>query len=162
MIRHVNLQDTKAIGAIYNEYIRTSIVTFDTEPVEEEEMRRRITLISNHYPFFVYETDNEVAGYCYAHAWKEKAAYRHTLETTIYLSPQHTGKGIGRQLMLRLIEECRKSGYHTLVACITEGNEASHILHLKLGFKQVSSFEQVGLKFDRWLGVADYQLLLVP
>ena len=105
---------------------------------------------------------DEVVGYCYAHAWKEKAAYKYTLETTVYLSPGYKGKGIGRQLMERLIEECRVGGYHALIACITEGNEASCSLHEKLGFRKVSHFEKVGLKFGRWLDVVDYELIIKP
>ena len=68
-------------------------------------MRSRITEISAHFPYFVYEVDNKVVGYCYAHPWKERAAYRYTLETTVYLSPERTGKGIGKQLMVKLIDE---------------------------------------------------------
>ena len=152
MIRQVELQDAKAITNIYNEYVLHSVATFDTEPVQEEEMRARIAEISSRFPYFVYEEDKEITGYCYAH----------TLETTVYLSPGHTGKGIGMLLMQRLIEACRENGYRALIACITEGNEASNILHERLGFKQVSHFTKVGLKFDRWLDVADYELLLFP
>ena len=148
MIRQVEFQDAKAITDIYNEYVLHSVATFDTEPVQEEEMRARIAEI--------------ITGYCYAHTWKEPSAYRYTLETTVYLSPGHTGKGIGMLLMQRLIEACRENGYRALIACITEGNEASNILHERLGFKQVSHFKKVGLKFDRWLDVADYELLLLP
>lgn len=160
MIRKVHLQDAKAITDIYNEYVINSTATFDTQPLELEEMQSRIIQLSANYPYFVYETDGVVAGYCYAHAWKEKAAYKFTLETTVYISPQYIGKGIGKQLMQSLIEECRKEGYHALIACITEGNEVSNLLHTKLGFKQVSHFEKVGLKFDCWLGVVDYELIL--
>ena len=110
----------------------------------------------------MYVDQDEVVGYCYAHTWKERSAYRYTLETTVYLSPGHTGKGIGMLLMKKLIGACRENGYRALIACITEGNEASNILHEKLGFKQVSHFKKVGLKFDRWLDVADYELLLPP
>ena len=162
MIRKADLEDAEAIAAIYNEYVINSTATFETEPVTVEEMRERITQISAGFPYLVYETGNEVAGYCYAHPWKERAAYKYTLETTVYLSARHTGKGIGKLLMERLIDECRKRGYHALIACITEGNETSCALHSKLGFKQVSGYEQVGRKFNRWLGVADYELLLVP
>ena len=160
MIRKVNLQDCKAITDIYNEYVTNSVATFETEPVSEEEMQSRISRFSSDFPYFVYEADGEVIGYCYAHPWKEKAAYKYTLETTVYLSPRHVGKGAGRQLMQKLIDECRTAGYHALIACITEGNVASFALHANLGFKQVSNFEQVGLKFDRWIGVVDYELLL--
>lgn len=162
MIRRVKLEDAKAITTIYNEYVEHSVVTFDTEPLREEDMRSRIAEIAARFPYFVYEEDGRVTGYCYAHLWKERDAYKHTLETTVYMAPGYLGKGIGKMLMQRLIEECKREGYHALVACITEGNAASDSLHLGLGFKQVSHFEKVGLKFGRWLDVVDYELLLIP
>lgn len=162
MIRQVKPGDAKAIADIYNEYVLHSTATFDTKPLQEEEMRARITEISSRFPYFVYEENKKITGYCYAHTWKERYAYRYTLETTIYLSPQYIGKGIGTLLMQKLMEACRKNDYHTLIACITEGNEASKILHEKLGFKQVSHFTKVGLKFNRWLDVTDYELQLTP
>ena len=75
-------------------------------------------------------------------------------------TPSHTGKGIGKELMLHLIEECRRYGLHALIACITEGNEASYALHEKLGFEKVSYFREVGRKFGKWLGIVDYELIL--
>lgn len=161
MIRRVKLQDAKAITTIYNEYVEHSVATFDTEPLREEDMRSRIAEIAARFPYFVYEEDGRVTGYCYAHLWKERDAYKHTLETTVYMAPGYLGKGIGKMLMQRLIEECKREGYHALIACITEGNAASDSLHLGLGFKQVSHFEKVGLKFGRWLDVVDYELLLI-
>ena len=76
MIRRVELQDAKAIAAIYNEYVIHSVVTFDIEPVREEDMRGRIAGISAHYPYFVCESDGKVVGYCYAHPWKQDAEDR--------------------------------------------------------------------------------------
>lgn len=70
MIRQVELQDAKAITNIYNEYVLHSVATFDTEPVQEEEMRARIAEISSRFPYFVYEEDKEITGYCYAHTWR--------------------------------------------------------------------------------------------
>ena len=98
MIRDVKPQDATAITKIYNEYITNSIISFETEPLTEEDMLSRIVQISSKYPYFVYETDGIVVGYCYAHAWKERAAYRYTAETTVYLSPAYTGRGIGTLL----------------------------------------------------------------
>ena len=144
MIRTVKFQDARAIANIYNEYIKNSVISFETEPLSLQEMQSRIVEISAHFPYYVYEQqDGEILGYCYAHLWKERDAYKHTL-------------------MQRLIGECCRQGYHALIACITEGNEASILMHSKLGFKQVSHFEKVGFKFGRWLGVVDYELLLVP
>jgi L-amino acid N-acyltransferase YncA len=105
MIRRVELQDAKAITTIYNEYVGHSVATFETEPLREEDMRNRIAGIAVRFPYFVYEEEGKVVGYCYAHLWKERAAYRHTLETTVYLAPGYEGKGIGRELMERLIED---------------------------------------------------------
>ena len=90
MIREVRLEDVKAITAIYNEYVINSTATFETQPVKEEEMCARVRAISTNFPYFVYEADNEIAGYCYAHPWKEKAAYKYTLENTINIYPQNT------------------------------------------------------------------------
>ena len=123
-------------------------------------MEKRIYLLSKDFPYFVYEENNEILGYCYVHHWKEKAAYKYTLETTVYLSPNAKGKGIGTLLMTKLIDICKEQGYHNLIACITSGNEASFKLHTKLGFKKVSHFHEVGLKFNQWLDVIDYELIL--
>ena len=107
MIRQVELQDAKAITNIYNEYVLHSVATFDTEPVQEEEMRARIAEISSRFPYFVYEEDKEITAIVMPIV--ERAfSYRYTLETTVYLSPGHTGKGIGMLLMQRLIEACRE------------------------------------------------------
>ena len=106
------------------------------------------------------ENNGKLIGYCYAHPWKERAAYCKTLETTIYLASEAKGKGLGTRLMDRLIDECRNRGYHVLIACITAENEESCQFHERLGFKKVSHFEQVGQKFGRWLDVADYELIL--
>lgn len=160
MIRQVEPTDAKAIADIYNEFVTHSVATFEIEPISEDAMRKRIADISSCFPYFVYETNKQVAGFCYAHTWKERAAYRHTLETTIYISPLWQGQGIGRQLMTRLIKTCRQAGYLALIACITDSNESSKRLHATLGFKKVSHFEKVGMKFNLLLDVSDYELLL--
>lgn len=159
-IRNVTAADTKAITDIYNRYVTDSVVTFETKPLTEADMLHRIKETSAHHPYFVCEDNGNVAGYCYAHPWKERAAYSHTLETTVYISPKYHRMGIAQRLMDRLIDECRSRGYHALIACITGDNEASISLHRKLGFKQVSLFKEVGMKFGRWLDVTDYELVI--
>lgn len=163
-IRPAEARDVAAVTAIYNHYVLHDTATFETEAVSVDEMHRRIADISSHHPYFVCEVEEldgrKVVGYCYAHEWKPRAAYRHTLETTVYLAPAYCGRGIGRLLMEKLIDACRQSDCHALIACITGGNTASEVLHRKFGFKQVSHFEQVGRKFDRWLDVVDYELRL--
>lgn len=160
IIRPVSPQDALDIAEIYNEYILHSTATFETEPLSVEEMRIRLCEISADFPYFVYERQGRVMGYCYAHLWKERAAYCHTYETTIYLHPQVLGASIGKRLMQKLIETCRERDCHALIACITEENEASCRFHERLGFRRVSHFRQVGRKLGRWLDIVDYELLL--
>ena len=160
MIRKVTIQDAQAIADIYNVYVQNSVATFETEPVTLQEMCWRIEEISAQYPYLVYEEDGKILGYCCAHEWKTRTAYSQTLETTVYVAVTSQRKGIGKKLMKHLIEECRLTGAHALIACITDGNDDSVMLHQKFGFHQVSHFCQVGKKFGRWLDVVDFQLLL--
>jgi L-amino acid N-acyltransferase YncA len=160
MIRPVEERDIKSITTIYNQYITETTITFETKQLTENEMSARVKSISVTSPYFICEEDGNLLGYCYAHPWKERAAYSKSYETTVYISPENRGRGIGTKLMERLIADCRQRGVHALIACITGGNEASNHLHEKLGFHQVSLFRQVGMKFGKWLDVMDYELIL--
>lgn len=160
MIRPVTLSDAERITEIYNHYIAETTISFETEPLTVAQMADRINDISAHWPYFVYEHNGNVLGYCYAHPWKERAAYSATPETTIYLDKDATRRGIGRLLMQHLIEACRTKGFHALIACITADNAPSIALHKDLGFSQVSLFKEVGRKFDRLLDVVDMELIL--
>lgn len=160
MIRNATIDDADAIARIYNKYVEDSVISFETETVSDEEMRRRVSEISSNYPFLVYEHDGCVVGYCYAHQWKERAAYARTLETTIYLDNAYCHQGIGRKLMVALIDRCRQAGVCVLIACITGGNNQSIALHERLGFKKVSHFYNVGCKLGLVLDVVDYELEL--
>ena len=145
MITEVTTKDSTEITAIYNHYIRESVATFDTEEWSVEKMSERIQTLSSAYPYIVFRMpEGKIGGFCYAHPWKEKDAYSRTLETTVYVSPEYTGRGI----------------FLTLIACITEGNESSFRLHEKLGFERVSHFKKVGMKFGKYLDVIDYELIL--
>ncbi len=160
MIRKVKEEDAAEICGIYNPFVSESTVSFEERPVEVEEMKRRIREISEHCPYLVYEEAGSVMGYSYAHPWKIRAAYSTTMETTVYVSPEAEGRGVGTVLMKRMIEECRRMGVHSLIACITSDNERSIAFHEKLGFEAVSRFREVGRKFNRWLDVTDMELLL--
>lgn len=160
-IRPVSLTDCEAITDIYNHYITRTVISFETEALTPEEMAERIRHISSRYPYFVsVSPEGEIEGYCYAHPWKERAAYAGTLESTVYLHPDRTGAGTGAELMKVLIKECRDRGVDNLIACITYGNHASCRMHERLGFRKVSHFRRVGRKFGLSLDVVDYQLSL--
>ncbi len=161
MIRPVKIHDAASIMNIYNHYITESTISFETEPLTLEQMQVRISEIAAKYPYFVSISERDTLnGYCYAHTWKERAAYGKTLETTVYISPKYQNQGIGHDLMTRLIDRCREEGYRTLVACITATNTKSINFHKRLGFKQVSHFEKVGNKNGEELDVIDMQLIL--
>lgn len=160
MIRKVKLEDAESIVNIYNKYIENTTVSFETEPLSADQMRQRISDISSHYPYFVYEKEGKVLGYAYVHLWKERAAYSKTLETTIYLTPEEKHCGVGTELMKHVIDECRQLGYRVLIACITGENTESMKFHETLGFKKASHFHDVGEKFGRLLDVVDMELKL--
>ncbi len=160
-IRPVSAADCKAITDIYNHYITRTVISFETRTLTADEMAERIRTISSGHPYLVsVSPDGEIEGYCYAHPWKERAAYAGTLESTVYLHPDRTGTGTGARLMEALIDECRARGVDNLIACITYGNHASCRMHERLGFKKVSHFHRVGHKFGLTLDVVDYQLSL--
>lgn len=160
MIRKVRIEDAAQICGIYNPFVTGSTVSFEERPVEVEEMKRRIREISEHCPYLVYEEEGRVMGYSYVHPWKIRAAYSTTMETTVYVTPEAEGRGVGTVLMKNLIDDCRRMGVHSLIACITSDNERSIAFHEKLGFEAVSRFREVGRKLGRWLDVTDMELLL--
>lgn len=158
-IRPVAETDAEALARIYNHYITETTVSFETEPITAAEMLRRIRLISACHPYIVIEQEGRVAGYSYVHPWKERAAYCHTLELTIYLDHEARGRGLGSMLIDEILKECKEhTDCHALIASITEENKESMAFHRRHGFEQVSCFKKVGNKFGRWLDVVDMEL----
>ena len=159
-VRPVSPDDSAALAAIYNYYVRGTVISFETEPLSEEEMRERIVQTSAEYPYLVCECEGQVVGYACAHRWKERAAYSQTWESSIYLHHEWRARGLGRALMEALVPLCRAAGCRALIACITAENQASVAFHESLGFRQVSLFPAVGCKFGRLLDVVDLYLPL--
>ena len=158
--RKIEEQDIPQITELYNWYIANGVESFETEPLTEGQMRRRVEDISARFPYYVAVDEGRVVGYCYAHPWKERAAYSRTFETTIYLRHDIKRQGVGTELMRLLITDCRSLGCKALIACITGENEASIAFHRRLGFEQASLFKSVGYKHGRWLDVVDMELIL--
>jgi len=160
MIRNLKITDAKQIADIYNYYVLNSVVTFDEVPFTETAFRDRIFSISSTYPFLVYEEENMVLGYAYANMFRQKPAYKNTVETTIYLANEAQGKQIGTKLYGSLLNLLRDQKYHVAIGGLTLPNEASVKLHEKLGFEQVAHFKEVGYKFNQWLDVGFWELIL--
>ena len=144
-----------AITTIYAHHVLHGLASFEIEPPSEDDMRRRIDIVSRNYPYLVpylvAECDREVVGYAYASPYRLRPAYRHTAENSVYLHSAWTGRGIGRQLM-SLLAECEARGLRQIVAVIGDSaNCASIRLHKSLGFREVGVLRSVGFKFGRWV-----------
>lgn len=160
MIRDVKLEDSQDICHIYNHYIKNTSVTFEEEEVTDNIMLDRIKTISKNFFWIVYEVDKEVLGYAYASSFKSRSAYKNTVECSIYLKDTEGGRGIGSKLFSELIKRCREMDLHAIIGTITLPNEGSIAIHEKFGFKKVGHFKEVGFKFNRWVDVGSWQLLL--
>lgn len=159
MIRDAVAGDAEAICRIYNPYIEQTVITFETEPVTAEAMSARIEQYSARLPWLVFEEDGALLGYAYAAKWKERSAYRHAVESSVYLAPSATGRGLGSLLYRALFHRLRALSVHAVLAGITLPNEASIALHERLGFQKVAHLREVGWKFDRWIDVGYWELV---
>jgi phosphinothricin acetyltransferase len=159
MIRSCQPSDAAQICAIYNHFIRETVVTFEEVPVAEREMAQRIEEVTERFPWFVWEQDGSIAGYAYAAPWRARAAYRFSVESTVYLSPLFTGRGIGTKLYQALIADLRGRGAHCAVGGIALPNPASIALHEKVGFSKVGQLREVGWKLGRWVDVGYWALV---
>ena len=147
--------DLPNIREIYNHYVRNSTVTFDEKAMTLAELRRKFEKATKlKMPFIVAESPSgQILGYAYVYPWKEKAAYRFTVENSIYLGPASTGKGLGKVLMQELLDRSKAAGIKEVIAVIADkGAEASIQMHRNFGFKQIGHMGKVGFKFGRWLG----------
>ncbi len=159
MIRKVEANDAESIAEIYNHYIVNTVATFEEAPVCDKEMMQRIAQVAEYeLPWLVAENERgELIGYAYATKWRERFAYRFSVEITVYLSPAQSNKGVGSKLYAALFDELNQRGVHSVIGGITLPNSASVALHEKFGLKQVARFDEVGFKFDRWLDVGYWQ-----
>ncbi|MBP6826164.1 MAG: N-acetyltransferase [Saprospiraceae bacterium] len=160
MLRPVKIQDAQEISEIYNYYILNSVITFEESPVSVEEMGDRIASISSEFPWLVYEQDRQIVGYAYASKWKARSAYRHSAEITVYLKQGQSGKGVGTLLYADLIDRLGNLGFHAIIGGIALPNDASVGLHEKFGFEKVAHFKEVGFKFNQWVDVGYWELLV--
>lgn len=160
-IRGARREDAQAITAIYNEYVLHGIATFQEQPMSPEETALRLDeTASASLPWLVAEESDRLVGYAHASKWKGRCAYRYTVESSVYLHPSATGRGLGSKLYEALIAELRERKLHSVIGGVALPNDASVRLHEKFGFRKIGHFEQVGYKFDRWIDVGYWQLNL--
>lgn len=141
------------IRAIYAHHVLHGLASFETEPPTVEQMRRRFeTVTAAGLPYLVATDDGTVRGFAYASVYRARPAYRYTVEDSVYVDAAAVGRGIGRQLLTRLIDECERRGYRQMLAVIGDSaNAASIELHRACGFVHSGTLRSVGFKFGRWI-----------
>lgn len=158
LIRTVEPHDFHRLAEIYNHYIKNTYATFEETPITPDYMGESVGRVTTAaLPWLVAEVAGRVLGYSYANVWNVRPAYRHTVESSIYLDPTSTGRGIGSRLYESLFELLREKSLHIVIGGIALPNAASVALHERFGFEQVAHFKEVGFKFDRWIDVGYWQ-----
>lgn len=160
MIREVELEDAEAIQKIYSHYVENTTISFEYDAPDETEMERRIRHYKRDYPYIVIVEEGRVVGYAYGSRYRERKAYDHTAEISVYVDKEEQGKGYGKMLTKELLKRLREKGIYTAIAVATSGNERSNRLFLSLGFKQAGTLDNVGYKNGRWVGILEFLLPL--
>jgi phosphinothricin acetyltransferase len=158
-LRTATAQDGEAVAAIYNYFVTNTVVTFEEDPLSVNAIADRISSVTANYPWIVAEEDNTIVGYAYALRFDIRTAYRGSVETTVYVDPGHSRRGIGSKLYRALLEELIVRETHCAIARIALPNDPSVALHEKFGFAKVGELREVGYKLDRWVDVGYWELL---
>ena len=164
ILRPAQPADLPAIQAIYAHHVLHGLASFEEEPPSVQELERRYRdVIGRGLPYLVAEYGLEVAGYGYCSPYRPRSAYRYSLEDSIYIRHDMTGRGIGRRLLEELIRLCEGLGYRQIIAVIGDSaNTASIGVHEACGFLRVGTLRSVGFKFGRWVDSVYMQRPLGP
>ena len=152
-IRPAIAADLPDITEIYAEAVNFGTATFELVPPDLAEMTRRFqALADGGFPYLTAVLEGRVAGYAYAGPYRPRPAYRFTVENSVYLAPAIHRRGVGRQLLERLIADCERRGFRQMIAVIGDSANAASIgVHTRCGFQAIGTHPNVGLKFGRWL-----------
>lgn len=153
VIRDCEKRDLERITEIYGRSVHEETASFElTAPELEEMTRRRAALASKAYPYLVAELEGDIVGYAYASEYRPRPAYRHSVETTVYVDQEVQRGGVGRALMERLIEEAEAHGFRQMIAVIGDSAHIPSIeFHKSLGFTYAGNLVSVGYKHGKWL-----------
>jgi L-amino acid N-acyltransferase YncA len=162
VVRAATDDDFIAITSIYRHYVLHGTATFEIDPPDRKTMLERYAAVmALGLPFLVAELQGAVVGYAYASAYRPRPAYRFTIEDSVYVDAEHTGRGCGRALLGALIESCEKGPCQQMIAVIGDsGNAGSVRLHEHFGFQHVGTLRKVGFKFEKWLDTVLMQRVL--
>jgi L-amino acid N-acyltransferase YncA len=152
-VREAADQDLEEVRTIYSFYVLHGTSTFEEIPPSVGELHaRRKAVADARLPFLVAALDGQIAGYAYATLYRPRPAYRHTVETSVYIADGRRGQGVGSALLSELIRRCETENFRQMVAVIGDsGNAASIALHRRFGFQQIGTLRSVGFKLGQWL-----------
>jgi L-amino acid N-acyltransferase YncA len=159
IIREAAEADADALAAIYCDAVLHGFGTFEEEPPSAADMdNRRRAMQDQGLPYLVAELDGRVLGFAYAGPFRPRAAYRYTLEDSVYVAPEAKGKGVGRAVLTAVIAACEALGIRQLMAVIGDTENAGSVgLHRSLGFEQTGVGKSVGFKHGRWVDIVHMQ-----
>lgn len=149
-IRNATFLDAPKLLEIYEPYVLTTPITFEVVLPSLTDFQERIRTTLEKYPYLVAVQNGIIIGYAYASPFKGRAAYNWSVETSIYISQDYQGQGVGRRLYTELENCLRKQHICNLCACITYPNPPSISFHEAFGYRTVAHFHQSGYKFDSW------------
>lgn len=152
-IRTASIKDIDEITKIYNEAIKKTIATFDTEEKTIAERKKWFKEHGQKNPLIVAEENNIILGWAALSKYSTRCAYSDTAEISLYVKEEFQDKGIGKKLIENIVQEGEKAGLHVIIARITDGNEKSIYLHNSVGFEHVGIMKEVGRKFGKILDV---------
>jgi phosphinothricin acetyltransferase len=159
-IRDAVAADLAAIDDIYHHYVRTSTCSFQLEPGTSEERAAWFAAHGGAHPVTVAVDGEEMVGWGSLSRYHARAAYRFTVENSVYVRAGRHRRGIGRALLADLVARAARAGHHAIIASITAEQEASVALHRAFGFELVGRMREIGFKFGRWLDVCYLQRVL--
>lgn len=158
IVRDAISDDMHSITEIYNHYIENTVVTFEEEPVTVSQMQKRVEEVQEAgLPWLVAYRDEQVFGYAYVGNWKARSAYRHSVETSVYVDPNASGRGVGHSLFEALDERLHELPIRFAAGVIALPNEASVQLHEKFGYEKAGLVKDVGYKFGQWVDCGYWQ-----
>ena len=162
ILRPATAADARAIAAIYGHHVLHGYGTFEEVPPDEAEIAGRIAAVLDlALPYLVAEAEGAVIGFAYASPYRTRASYRYTIEDSVYIHPDHQGRGVGKALVARVIAECEALGFRQMVAVIGDSDNAGSIgLHRALGFQPCGVGRAFGHKHGRWVDIVWMQRAL--
>jgi phosphinothricin acetyltransferase len=161
LLRDATPEDFPAIAAIYAHHVLHGHASFEETPPGADELLRRHAAVRGHgLPWLVAELAGEVAGYCYATPYRPRAAYRFTVEDSVYIAESRRGQGLGRLLLQALVERCEAGPWRQMIAVVADPSGGSLALHRSVGFERIGTLRAVGFKHGEWRDTALMQRVL--